>query len=177
MKRFPALRWFWRAYIPLAVLVLLGLLAVPLGPMLELRLDPVRVDQSIESVHREAGMLRFVWSSNKLRMAPSNDVDVFVTTPRDHFPWTLANDLSPIGAPRCSMLMPWSQGQVVGTGQHHQPYCIQVPSMVGEGDRIRVRVVAHYRGLWGLWDLPVTFPPIVDPPEASPSSLSVSTRP
>ena len=167
MRMPPALRWFWRIYIPIALAALTAIGLFIAGPVLEARFWPIRVSQPIEDVHRDAGTLRFVWHSTKLRMAPSNDIDVFVSTPSDHFPWTLANDLSPEGGPPCKVLAPWSHGYTVDVGEHRQHYCIELPRTVAPEDPVTVRVVAHYRGLWGLWDLPVAFPPIEDPPAES----------
>ena len=66
-----------------------------------------------------------------------------------------------------SARVPWSHGQAVGVGPHRQHYCVELPETVGPDLPVAVAIVARYRGLAGLWDLRVPFPPIDSPAAAS----------
>lgn len=163
MKLPLPLRLFWGAFL----LVTSALLALAVGPHVERHLFPIRAAQSIEDVHRSGDLLRFVWVSDKLRLAPSGTLDVALNTPGDRFEVTLFNDRSQAGEPPCTRMIPWARSLAVDVGPHRQHYCVEIPRTVSPADRIDLVVVAHYRGLWGLWDHPVAFPPIADVPAPS----------
>ena len=129
------------------------------APMIEARFFPVRTNQGIEDVTRMDGFMRFVWVSDKLRSASSDNVDVFVETPDERFPLTFYNDESPPDAP-CTKLVPWVKVKAVGLGHHRQPFCVEIPRAVPSTDWVSIGVTVHYSGLFGLWDLPLRFPPI-----------------
>ena len=159
MTRFPALRWFWRCYIPLAGLVLLGFLAVPLGPMLEARLYPVRIDQSVEDLQRTADRLCWTWVSVKARNAVSDNMDVFLDDLTDGDRQVLAIFERESG-------MPWARSRAVAIGPHRQSYCVLLPPSVKPSHRIRLEQTAFYPGWHGLWHVALSLPTIDVPGEA-----------
>ena len=61
MKTSPALRWFWRIYLPLAALLVVTMLAAPLGQFVEENVWPVRTDQRIEQIVRTSDRLCWSW--------------------------------------------------------------------------------------------------------------------
>ena len=155
MKISPPLRWFWRIYVPLAITVLLAMLALPLGPSVEQRFWPVRTDQRIEEVTRAADRMCWTWVSDKARNLVSDNMDVFLTTRTDRM--VVAVFERDTG-------LPWGRSRAVGLGPHRQSYCVLLPPNVTPADAIRLEQVAYYPGLLGLWHTSVRFPDIVEPP-------------
>lgn len=153
-----ALRWFWRVYIPLAALLVLGMLAIPLGPIVEARFWPIRTDQHMTGIVRTADRLCWTWVSEKIRNAVSDNMDVFLTTHTDRM--VVAVFERDTG-------MPWGRSRAVGIGHREQAYCVLLPPNVTQADPIRVEQVAYYPGLLGVWHVSVRFPDIVDPPGAT----------
>ena len=161
----PALRWFWRIYIPVALLALLGMPTLALGPVVESRLDPPRT--SNENLHptRTPDRVCWVWSSDKLRMAFSDDVDVHLdvldragAVQRTFVP-ALYNALTGL---------PWQSGLSLSIGHHEIPYCIDLPRTVRAESRIRIRFTPIVHGWLGLWPLPIWTPDIAAPPAPVP---------
>ena len=152
------LRWFWRIYIPVAMLLLAGMVAVPLGPVIEARFWPVRTEQRIEDVTRTADRLCWTWVSDKVRDLVSDNMDVFLTTRTDRMV---------VAVFERSTGLPWGRSRAVGLGPHRQAYCVLLPPNVRPSDFVRVEQIAYYPGLLDLWHIAVRFPDIVEPPGAT----------
>ena len=148
MKTGPALRWFWRIYIPLAVLLVIGMLAVPLGQFVEESVWPVRTDQRIEGIVRAADRLCWTWVSVKARDRVSDNMDVFLSTISDRMVLSIfERDTG----------LPWGKSRAVSLGPHRQNYW---PPAAAQRDGLRtasrrsgrllsraLRPVAHRRPL------------------------------
>ncbi len=158
MTTSPALRWFWRIYLPLAATLMLGMVLIPLGPAIDGRYRPVRVGQRIENVTRAGDRLCWTWASTKVRDLVSDNMDVFLTTRTDRM--VVAVFERDTG-------LPWGRSRAVGLGPHRQDYCVLLPPNVTPSDPVRVEQVAYYPGLLGLWHIAVRFPDIVEPPGAT----------
>lgn len=149
------MRWFWRTYIPLALLVLISVSATVIGPAVESRFWPIRTDQRIEDVTRTADRICWTWVSQKVRDRVSDNMDVFLTTRTDRMVVAVFEQESG---------MPWGRSRAVGLGPHRQSYCVQLPPNVKAADPVRIEQVALYPGLLGLWHTAVHLPDIVEPP-------------
>ncbi len=154
MKLPLSLRLFWGAF-TLALVMLLG---ITTGPFLETRLFPIRTAQSLDDVHRDPAMLRFTWVSDKLRSPPSTALEVVMKTAADRFELTLYSDDSASSEPPCTTVLPWSRSHAVPVGERRQRFCVEIPRTVASDVAFDLTVVVSYRGLWGLWNTPVTFP-------------------
>ena len=144
--------WGW---VLVACLVAIWMMA----PLVEQRFFPIRINQEIAHVTRFDGFVRFVWISDKLRMAPSERVDVIVKTPDEQFSLTFYNDESPPDAP-CTKLVPWTKARTISLGHREQPFCVEIPRAVPSDDWVTIDVTIHYGGFLGLWDQPLRMPPI-----------------
>ena len=149
-----SLRLFWGVYL----LVVVGLLALTTGPLVEASVFPIRTGQSLVDVHRDPAMLRFTWVSDKRRSPPSTALEVVLKTAADRFELTLYSDDSAPGEAPCTTVVPWSLSHAVPVGERRQRFCVEIPRTVALTEPVELRVVASYRGLWGLWNTPVTFP-------------------
>ena len=154
MRTASSLRWFWRLYIPIAALLVFGMLLVPLGPVVEGQLWPIRVHQEIEGVARTSDRLCWIWASEKVRSGVSDNMDVFLTT---------LTDRMVVAVFERDTGLPWGRSRAVGLGPHRQAYCVLLPPNVKPSDPVRIEQVAYYPGLFGLWHLAVHFPDIVEP--------------
>jgi hypothetical protein len=150
-----SLRWFWRVYIPLALLAVTFVLGAPMGSAIEARFWPVRTDQRMEDVVRSPDRLCWTWVSFKARDVVSDNMDVFMDTATDHLVLAVFER---------NTLMPWGRSRAVGIGEHHQSYCVLMPPSVGPADPLRLSQVAFYPGFLGFWQLAVRLPDIVSTP-------------
>ena len=154
MRTPAALHWFWRIYIPFAALLVLGMIALPLGPLVEERLWPIRTGQRMRGIVRTADRLCWTWVSEKVRDRVSDNMDVFLRSRTDRM--VVAVFERDTG-------LPWGRSRAVGLGPHQQPYCVLLPPNVMPADPIRVEQAAYYPGFIGLWHVVVHLPDIVEP--------------
>ena len=158
------IRWFWRIYLPVAALALLAVAALSLGPFIEPRFLPVRMNHSNHDAYRTSHEVCWMWSSDKLRFAFSDNVDVQLDLlgadgrVRNTFVPFLYNVRTG---------QPWQSGGVLGLSHSEIPYCIDLPRVVKPEDRIRVRFTPVCHGWLDLWPLPTPTPDMVFGPNST----------
>lgn len=148
------MRRFWIGYAVLVTAYLLGTLGLYAGPAVEATLAPIRVDQAIAGVTRAGPRLCFGWRSIKLRDGTTDDLDVYVHSPRHPHRFTASLFREADG-------MPWSSAGAVPVGPVDRRYCLTLPPNVETRDDARVEVTVWYPGWLGLWRVPLRLPPIV----------------
>ena len=157
------IRWFWRIYLPLAAAVFLAMSSMALGPAIQARFFPVRIHNENRTPVRTDAQVCWTWSSDKIRDAFSDNVDVSLDLldaegrTRNTFVPYLYNVRTGL---------PWQSGNSLALGHSEIPYCIDLPRIVKPEDRLRIRFTIIYHGLLNLWTLPMSTPDIVDPPTA-----------
>lgn len=149
------------AFNALCTIGLVGLLALRAGPAIETAFSPVRVHNLNLTPTRSADRFCWTWSSDKPRLAFSDNVDVFLDVldaskrvTKTYVPPLLRQDTG----------LPWQSGGTLGIGHHDLPYCIDLPRTIRADDRIRVRFTPLFHGWQDLWVLPIETPDMTDPP-------------
>lgn len=143
-----------------AALVGIGLyvacsLAMDLGPLVEARLFPVRVDQVVDRVAREGDRLCWDWSGRKVRRLASDNLDVFVhVNGGEGLVSTVADAVTG---------MPWRASAAPGLGPVRKRYCLTLPPGVRPSDDVGVAWAAWYPSGTGLWRLYIPLPEFVSP--------------
>ena len=155
----PALVWFWRIYLPLAALAMAGVIASPFAGRVEARLAPIldNIREVPGSVHRVDGRLCYDWLSDKHRLAPLENVDVFLERPA-------TGDRSFPEVFDANTGRPWHRGgalPVKPDNLHRQ--CVFLPPDVGPGDPLVLRQTLWFRGWSSMWLVPVPMPDITSP--------------
>lgn len=148
---------FWTVYLlAVAAYVFVGLGSM-LGPWIEARFWPIRIEQTIEVVERGDQRLCWIWHSTKVRVAASDDIDVHLIVRGDR-----ANRYT-IAVYRREDRMPWSRNGALGVGRHHLPFCATLPPRVTDADDLLIEQVAWFPGWLGLWRTPLVIPDVVSP--------------
>lgn len=156
IRRAFALAWIASAA------TLAGLVIDKGGAALETALAPVRVHNVNSDVRRYPDRICWTWSSDKLRAAFSDDVDVHLDlidregrVGNTFVPYLYREDTGE----------PWQSGLALGVGHYDLPYCVELPRrLIGTSVRLRVRFTPQFHGWRNLWTLPIWTPDIVDPP-------------
>lgn len=136
---------------------------------IEMALNPVLGMQAIpeDGVTRTDHTLCWERISYKKRLAPVVNFDVFLDRVNPEtgrfddqhrsFPEVYAE------APPHD---PVSTDRTPGIGWTRRRLCVDLPANVKPGQPIRLQQIAHFRGLFSLWDLSTALPEIVSPPGA-----------
>ncbi len=150
-------RLFWQSIIQLAILLVLLAPPISLGARLEGTLFPIRTHQFVpkDSIRRTGDRLCWTWVSDKVRMATSDNIDVFLeTTDGDRSYPEVFDQITNV---------PWHRNGAVPVGHYERSYCIALPSYIKPGDPIHLRQIVHYIGFWNLWTVLVPLPDISSP--------------
>ena len=121
---------------------------------------PIRSNQSIskESIVRSKDRLCWTWVSDKERLAESDNIDVFLDTPKGDRSYPEIIDQA--------TKLPWHRRGALPIGHYERNYCIALPSYVGPDAEVRLNQRIHYRGIGGLWTVLVNLPEVVSPGSA-----------
>ncbi|ARO54056.1 hypothetical protein B2G69_07790 [Methylorubrum zatmanii] len=126
-----------------------------LGPSIEARYLPVRVDQAVDRIDRTGARLCWDWSGRKVRLLASDNLDVFVQV----------NGGEPfVGSVfRADTDQPWRASAAPGLGPVRTRYCLTLPPGVTTADDVRVSWIAHYPSPLVIYRLAIPLPEIVSP--------------
>ncbi|SFU50580.1 MULTISPECIES: hypothetical protein [unclassified Methylobacterium] len=148
-------RSFWVIYWGVSLLWLLTLFVASFGARIEATFAPVRIEQRVEAVSREAG--RLCWSSValKVRDKASDDVDVYVRV--------AGGERLVASVYHADTLMPWRASAAPRPGPVSMRYCLTLPPHVHDADPVEVEWQAWYPGLLNLWRIGLVMPHVLSP--------------
>ncbi len=139
--------------------------AAAFPPIGRLSVDPMSVVRSPSPTVRGGERLCWRRTVYKTRLLDVSDYDVVLSRVvtvdgrpvlRRSFPEVVFGDGPRAGEPVTSE-------PVNGLGWTRRLYCLELPTdVVRDHLAVRVRTTVLYRGLWGLWDVPVRTPDVVE---------------
>ncbi|MCJ2040947.1 hypothetical protein MKK55_18630 [Methylobacterium sp. J-059] len=126
-----------------------------LGPGIEARFLPVRVDQAVERIERSGARMCWDWSGRKVRPLASDNLDVFVRVN--------GGEAFVASVFRADSGQPWRASASPAVGPVRTRYCLTLPLGVVPVDDVRVSWIAYYPSPMRIYRLAIPLPEIVSP--------------
>ncbi|MGU3387312.1 hypothetical protein ACLBYG_22570 [Methylobacterium sp. D53M] len=148
-------RLFWRAYWPVTAFYGLTLLCVAAGPHVHGHLFPVHVDMAVRDVVRTHDSLCWDYTSTKVKEAATDDLDVFL-----YVEGRGRLVVSPYGYVDG---LPWQTAAAPKMGPYRKRWCVDLAERLPDTVSVRFELTAYYAGPFGLWRVPLHWPPVTAP--------------